>query len=411
MTGQRRLVILGGGLTGHSAALAARHNGYDGQITIVSDEPDLPYDRTPLSKAVLQGKRDPGELGFQPDGDYSRDEITILTSARAEVVDLGDRRVEVSNGDTLTYDDLLIATGARPVRLNNPGFDLTGVHYLRTISDASGIREELANAEKVVVIGAGFIGSEVAASARVLGKDVTMVDMADAPMSAALHPDITSVCAAIHQDHGVDLRMGSRVDELRGGARVEQAILADGTAIECDLVVVGVGVQPNVDLFLDSDLEIDNGIVTDEYCRTSIPNVHAAGDVARWYHPELKRRLRIEHFDNAGSQGTFAGKIIAGATDERFAPVPYFWSDQYDTNIQYAGFAPDDCDVIIRGNPDERTITAFYLDNGAICAAVTVNQAREFRSARRLVAARAEIAPETLRDPDTDIRKLSREYR
>lgn len=411
MSTDRHLVIIGGGLTGHSAAMAARHNGYEGQITILSDESAMPYDRTPLSKHVLQGKREITDLGFQPDGDYSGDKITVLTDTAASAVDLEERRIETSVGKTLEFDDLLIATGARPIELNGPGFDLDGVHYLRTAADASALTSDLEQAESVVVIGAGFIGSEVAASARLLGKAVSLVDMADSPMSGALHPDITAVCAAIHEDKGVTLRMNARVDELRGTDRVKQAVLDDGKMINCDLVVVGVGVRPNVELFSDSGLEIDNGIITDEYCRTSIPNVYAAGDVANWWHPEQEQRMRIEHFDNAGAQGTFVGKVIAGAADEPFAPIPYFWSDQYDTNIQFAGITAQDAEVIIRGNPDGRSITAFYLNNGAICAAVTVNNAREFRSCRRLVAARANIDPDTLRNPDTDIRKLSREYR
>jgi 3-phenylpropionate/trans-cinnamate dioxygenase ferredoxin reductase component len=411
MTGSRRLAIIGGGMTGHSAALAARHNRYSGEITIVSDEHNLPYDRTPLSKAVLQGKRDPNELGFQPGGDYSSVDITILKGNRATEIDIGAQWIMLSSGARLEFDDLLIATGARPIHLREPGFDLSGVHYLRTIEDAKHIKADIARAGKVVVIGAGFIGSEVAASARLLGKDITLVDMLDSPMRGALHPDIAQVCAAIHQDHGVELCMHSRVVELRGSDRVQQAVLEDGRTIECEIVIVGVGVQPNIELAEAAGLEIDNGIVTDEFCRTSIPNVYAAGDVANWWHPDLNQHIRVEHFDNAGSQGTFVGKVIAGATDEPFAPIPYFWSDQYDTNIQYAGFAPDDCEVIIRGNPENRAITAFYLEHGCICAAVTINQAREFRAARRLVAARAKIDSETLQDSQTDIRKLSREFR
>lgn len=411
MTPRRRLVIIGGGLTAHSAAMAARHNGFEGEITMISEEASVPYDRTPLSKAVLQGKREAADLGFQPDGDYAGHEITVLTESRVSEVDTERQRVGLSSGDEMPWDDLLIATGARPIHLQGPGFDLPGVHYLRTIPDAEAMKADLERAERVVVIGAGFIGSEVAASARTLGKQVTLVDMFDAPMSNALHPDITAVCAEIHRGHGVDLRMNSRVTELRGSEQVEQAVLADGTAIECDMAVVGVGVRPNVELLTDTGIDIDNGVVTDEFCRTSIPHVHAAGDVANWWHPELNQRIRVEHFDNAGAQGTHVGKVIAGATEEPFAPVPYFWSDQYDTNIQYAGFPVDGCELVIRGNPEERAITAFYLHDGVVCAAVTVNQAREFRSARRLVAARAAIDPETLRAPATDIRKLSREYR
>ncbi len=411
MSTPRHLVILGGGLTSHSAALAARHNGYDGSIVIATDESHPPYDRTPLSKAVLQGTRDTADLGFQPDVDYETDGIQLLTGTTASAVDTTSRRVRLSDGETLQYDDLLFATGASPVHLNGPGFELDGVHYLRTIPDAERLKDSLTGARRVLVIGAGFIGSEVAASARSLGAEVILADLAPVPLSAALHPDLSSIVAAIHQDHGVELRLRTSVQELRGTQRVEEGVFDDGSPVECDLVVVGVGVQPNVTLAEDAGIRVENGIVTDEYCRTSAPDVYAAGDVANWWHPGLGQRIRIEHFDNAGAQGTHAGKVIAGGDVEPFAPVPYFWSDQFDTNIQYAGYPKADCDVIIRGDPESRSVTGFYLRNGEMQAAVTINRAREFRAVRRLVAARAMIDPRTLQDPETDIRKLSREYR
>ena len=406
----QNLVILGGGLTGHAAAMAARGHGFEGGITIVSAEEHRPYDRTPLSKAVLQGQREPDDLYFMSDEDYAEHDITCRTGANAVGVDFDKKIIELDQRDSLTWDTLLIATGCDPIRLDNPGFDLPGVHYLRRISDAVQLRDAIDQASRVLVIGASFIGSEVAASARVRGADVVLVDRLDHPMQAALGDEIGSLCASIHQDHGVDLRMGTTVTELRGTDRVERAVFDDGTELDCDLVVVGVGVRPNVELFDASKLEIENGILVDEYCRTSIPGVYAAGDVANWWHPEREQRIRIEHFDNAGSQGTFAGKVIAGASEEPFAPVPFFWSDQYDTNIQFVGFPTENMELIIRGNPDDREVTGFYIDEGGITAAVTVNHPRNLRSVRRLVRARAKIDSETLKDPETDLRALSREY-
>jgi 3-phenylpropionate/trans-cinnamate dioxygenase ferredoxin reductase component len=408
MPARPHCVILGAGLAGHSAAVTARALGYHGDLTLIGAEPDRPYDRTPLSKAVLQGKREPSDLYFETEDGYEQQGITLRAGERASRIDFEERRVWLESGETLAFDRLLIATGASPIRLNDPGFDLPGVHYLRTIPDAIAIQDDLARASRVLVVGAGFIGSEVAASACLLGKDVTLVDMLSAPMTAALGEQVAGICAEIHRDRGVTLRMGERVVALHGSERVEEAELASGDRIECDMVVVGVGVRPKVDLFDGSALEVDNGIVVDEYCETSIPGVFAAGDIANWWHPEIERRLRVEHFDNAGTQGAAAGKSLAGQR-EPFAPVPYFWSDQYDTNIQFAGYPGERYQTAIRGNLDDREFTAFYLENGLVRAAVTFNRPRELRPCRRLVAAGVYVDIDTLCDPDTDLRAFVRD--
>jgi 3-phenylpropionate/trans-cinnamate dioxygenase ferredoxin reductase component len=410
MSRDQHFLIIGGGLAAHAAAFSARGHGFQGDITLITEEPFRPYDRTPLSKAFMLGERDTDSLYFQPEDDYHDQRIEVLSGTPVSEIDLNRRSATLESGEQYPWSKLLIATGAKPVRLDQPGFDLSRVHYLRTIPDAESIRADLDGADRVVIVGAGFIGSEIAASASRFCKSVTLVDMASAPMAHALGDEVARICAEIHRDNGVDLQMSCQVAAIEGEDHVEAAILQDGRRIECDAVVVGVGVRPCVELFQETGLEIDNGILVDEFCRTSVPDVFAAGDVARWWHPERKERIRVEHFDNAGAQGTAAGKAVAGKLEERYAPIPYFWSDQYQTNIQFVGFLGENQEVVLRGDTETRAVTAFYLEDGTLAAGVTINQPRHLRSLRRLVAAQAVIDPDILRDPSTDLRKLSREY-
>jgi 3-phenylpropionate/trans-cinnamate dioxygenase ferredoxin reductase subunit len=296
------------------------------------------------------------------------------------------------------------------VRLRQLGFDLPGVHYLRTLTDAEAIRAGIEAGTRVVVVGASFIGSEVAASARMRGAAVTMVDPVSAPMATALGEEVGKVFAGIHRAHGVDLRMGTRVVELRGHGRVEEAVTAEGEHIPCDLVVVGVGVRPETGLFAGTGLEIDNGIVVDQFCATNVAGVYAAGDVANWWHPSLERRIRVEHFDNAALQGTAAGRSMAGQP-EAYAPVPYFWSDQYDVNLQYAGFPRKVEEIVLRGAPETGSVTVFYLAGGRIQGVATINQSRDLRPVRQLIEADARIDPAKLADQETDLRALARQIR
>lgn len=403
-------VILGGGLAGHRAAKALREAEFNGEVLLIGGEPVRPYDRTFLSKAFLQGARESKDLFFESEDAYADWEIDLLPGTHATAVDFATHQLTLDSGDTLAFDKLLIATGSSPIRLRQPGFDLPGVHYLRTLADAEAIRSGITSGTRVVVVGASFIGSEVAASARTLGADVTLVDPVAAPMATALGEEAGKVFAGIHQDHGVDLRMGTRVVELRGHNRVEEAVTAEGERIPADLVVVGVGVRPETGLFAGTELEIDNGIVVDQFCATNIPGVYAAGDVANWWHPALGRRIRVEHFDNAALQGTAAGRSMAGQP-EAYAPVPYFWSDQYDVNLQYAGFSGKAEEIVLRGAPNATAMTLFYLAGGKIQAVATINQSRDLRPARQLIEAGARIDPETLANPATDLRALVRQVR
>ena len=401
-------VILGAGVGGHFAAEALRQAGYDGRVTLVGAEGVLPYDRPPLSKAFLQGQKAAGDLFFKPDEFYREHDVDLLVDAPAETVDVGGRRLALAGGRHLSYDALLIVTGASPIRLRQPGFDLPGVRYLRSLADAEALRADLERARHLLVVGAGFIGCEVAASARALGRAVTVVDLLDAPMVRAVGAELGQLYADLHRAHGVDLRLGASVTELRGHGRVEEAVLADGERMACDLVVVGVGVRPATGVVAGTAVAVGRGILVDERCATNVPSIYAAGDVAEWEHPALGRRLLVEHFDNAGMQGAAAAKAIAGQP-EPYAPVPSFWSDQYDATLQYYGYPIPWDAVVLRGEPEALSVTAFYLSEGRVVAAAMVNRSREHRAARRLVAAGAVVDPATLADPGTDLRALSRQ--
>lgn len=406
--GQETYVVLGAGLAGYSAASTLRLKGFDGRIVLIGGEPVPPYERPPLSKAFLQGKKSSNELVFQPAGHFEQElRVELRLNRLAVGLDLAARRLSLDDGATLAYDKLLIATGASPIRLRGHGFELPGVRYLRTLADAESLMALLSARQRVVVIGAGFIGSEAAASLRVLGHDVTLVDVQPAPLSGPLGERLGAIYAEIHRRNGVTLHMADRVTALHGDKHVEAAELAGGARIPCDLVVVGVGVRPAVELFAESGLKIDNGIVCDEFCRSSDPHVYAAGDVANWWHAGLQRRLRVEHYDNAALQGAAAANAMLGQ-GEPYSPLPYFWSDQYDTNLQYVGYPIPWDDLVLRGDTQAPSLTAFYLKDGAVTAAATINRPRELRAVRRIVEAGACLDPAVLADEQTDLRALSR---
>lgn len=401
-------LILGGGLVGHSAAVSLRKAGFTGPLTVIGDEAVQPYDRTLLSKSVLQGQRQLDDVCFWTREQYAGQDIDLLLGTTATSVDFDKRTLTLDGADTVDFDKLLIATGASPIRLRQCGFDLPGVFYLRTARDTRAIQEALESATDVLIVGAGFIGSEVAASANRLGKNVTMVDLLGQPMAAALGEQLGQYFSRIHQSHGVALRMQSRVHELRGHERVEEALFSTGERIACDLVVVGVGVHPETHLFEGTGLQIDRGIQVDEYCQTNVPGVFAAGDVARWWHPGIERHLRVEHFDNAGNQGAAAARSMLGDMTP-YAPVPYFWSDQYDVNLQFVGFQGAWDEVIIREYTEGDAMTVFYLLAGRIHAVVAINRSKDVRSARRLVESQSVIDGNVLKNPQIELRGLAKE--
>jgi 3-phenylpropionate/trans-cinnamate dioxygenase ferredoxin reductase subunit len=405
MASEETYVIVGASATGGTAAEGMRRSGFTGRIVLVGAEPDRPYERPPLSKQYLQGSYPEEKVFLRPDAYYSDQAIELRLGVRATALDAASQTVTLDAGEALPYDKLLIATGSQLRRLSLPGGDLGGVFYLRTLQEARLLAAELQRINRVAVIGAGFIGSEVAASARTVGREVTVLEAAPVPLGRALGTQMGDLCAAIHRDHGVDLRTSAKVQEFRGGKRVEQVVLAGGETISCDAVVVGVGVTPVVDWLVGSGVAIDNGVVVNEYAETSVPNVYAAGDVANWWHPLLEERLRVEHFDHARNHGLAAGKIMAGKR-EPYTQVPYFWSDQYDLKLQYVGHASGDTPIVIRGDVAARTFTAFYVSEDRVRAALSIGRPGDVMSARRLIAAREAVTPEVLMDDQADLRAL-----
>ena len=383
----RSVTIVGASLAGMRAAESLRREGFDGTITVIGDETDAPYDRPPLSKQVLAGEWEPERIALYDPDALDDLQLTWRLGARAVAFDAASRTVTLEGGERVTAHGVVIATGARTRTLRG-GEQLAGVYTLRTLADSLAIRAEFeAMPRRVVVVGAGFIGAEVAATARGRGLDVTMVEMAETPLERVLGAEMGAVCADVHRDHGVDLRLGVGVAEITGADRVEQVVLSDGTRLNADVVVVGVGVIPNTEWLEGSGLEIDNGVVCDETCLAA-PGVVAAGDVARWPNRLFGQSMRVEHWDNAIDQGMAAARrLLAGDGAEPFAPVPWFWSDQYDRKIQLAGRSgPEDDVAVVTGSVDERRFAAIYGRAGRIVAVLGFNRPRHVMQYRRLIA-------------------------
>ena len=386
----KSVTIVGASLAGMRAAESLRREGFEGTITVVGDETDAPYDRPPLSKQVLAGEWQPERIALYDEAMLEDLQLTWRLGVRAVQFDAASHTVTLGDGERLKADGVVIATGARTRTLRGTE-DVAGVYTLRTVADSMAIRSEFeAMPGRVVVVGAGFIGAEVAATARGRGLDVTMVEMAETPLERVLGAEMGRVCADVHIDHGVDLRLGVGVESITGSDRVEQVVLTDGTRLDADVVIVGVGVVPNTEWLEGSGLEIDNGVVCDETCLAA-PGVVAAGDVARWPNRLFGQSMRVEHWDNAIEQGMAAARrLLAGDDGQPFAPVPWFWSDQYDRKIQLAGRSgPDDEVVVVTGSPAERRFAAIYGRAGRIVAVLGFNRPRHVMQYRRLIAAGA----------------------
>ena len=406
-----RIVIIGASLAGLNAAETLRAEGFDGDIEIIGDEPNLPYDRPPLSKQLLTGEWDLDRLPLRPNDELAALNLVFRTGTAAQALDLDAQLVRLDDGETTPYDGLIIATGARALSLPF-GRDLEGVHTLRSIADAGRIRDDVARGGPLVVIGAGFIGAEVASSATARGLDVTMVEAQSGPMLGPLGSELSEWARGLHADAGVDMRFDSSVSALLGGPRVESVELSDGTRIAADSVVVGIGVRPNVEWLADSGLTIGDGVICDQYCRAA-PGVFAAGDVARWpnglfgpfAYADPQRTMRIEHWTNAVEQGMAAARNLLlesrGQPLEPFSPVPYFWSDQHGLSIMASGLtSPRDQYQLVHGSLEENRFTALYGLRGYLTGVVSVSWPRMLRRYQSMIRHRTtwEEALETARE-------------
>jgi 3-phenylpropionate/trans-cinnamate dioxygenase ferredoxin reductase component len=403
MSGRPTFVIVGGGLTAAAAAHALRSDGFDGRVIIVGAEHRLPYERPPLSKAYLRGEPAAADPTFLSEAWYQEHEVDVLLGERVDAVDVERRVAELEDGGRFAFDSLLVATGGQNRTLPIPGWDLDGVLGLRTIEDADRIREAAVPGARVVIAGAGFIGCEVAASLRHLGVEVDVVDMSP-PLLRVLGPDVSAIYAAMHREHGVRFHHEQRVERFEGAARVERVVTTTGEVLETDFVITGVGIVPVTAAVEGSGIELSNGILVDERFRTTAPGVFAAGDVANRLHPRYGR-LRVEHYDSALKQGAAAARAMLGRDDET-AELPWFWSDQYDTNLQYLGLAKEWDEFVTRGSLEERDFVGFYLKDGVVDAAVGMNRGRDVRRAAGVISSRRPVDTDLLRDEDVDIRGL-----
>ena len=404
MTGNH-IVIVGGGQAAAQAILTLRQKKFDGRITLVGEEDLPPYQRPPLSKKYLAGELDRERLFLRPRSFYEKNGVELRLGVRAEELNPDSRRVRLDDGRTLEYDGLLLATGSRVRRLDIPGSDLPGIHYVRDVADVDAITESVQPGKRLVVVGAGYIGLEVSAVAVTRGLEVTVLEAVDRVMARVVCPEVSQFYFDYHTRSGVDIRCGTMIGGFIGDERVEAVATADGEQIPCDLAIVGIGIEPVVELASSAGLTCENGIRVDEYARTDDEPIVAAGDCTN--HPSrlYGRRIRLESVQNAIDQAKVAAVSLLG-DDQPYDTVPWFWSDQYNLKLQIAGLSQHHDQVVLRGDPDANGFAAFYLGDGNLLAVDAVNSPKEFMLGKRLIMQRAAPAPERLADPQTDLMAL-----
>jgi 3-phenylpropionate/trans-cinnamate dioxygenase ferredoxin reductase component len=397
-------VIVGAGLAGAKAAETLRKEGFDGRLVLIGDEPERPYERPPLSKDYLRGEAE-GKPYVHDQDFYEENSIELLCLTRATGLDAGLKELMLEGNHRLGYDRLLLAPGAVPRRLGVPGADLEDIHYLRTLADSERIGEQIGSGKRLVVVGSGWIGAEVAASARQQGCEVTVLEMSSLPLERVLGPEIGQLYLDLHRSHGVEFLPETTVDRFEGDRAVQRVITRDGASIETDFVVVGIGVAPRTGLVEAAGLRIDNGIVVDEHLQTSAPGVYAAGDVANARHPFYGRHLRVEHWDTALHQGPVAARNMLGGT-EQYHRIPYFFSDQYETGMEYSGHATEWDEVVFRGDPGAHEFIAFWLKDERLVAGMNMNVWDVSDPIRELIGSRRQLDPSELADPDIPLAEL-----
>lgn len=402
----KRIIIIGTGQAGAQGAQSMRQAGYDGDIIMIGDDPALPYQRPPLSKAYLKGELSAERLYLRPAQFYEQQNIELRLSERVESIDRGAKTILTASGDTLSYDSLLLATGAPPRKLQMPGADLSNIFYLRTLIDSNALRSILSVEGRILVIGAGFIGLEVAAVARAAGCEVTVLEIAERVLARVACKAVSDFYEVLHRDHGVDLRLATGLEAFVGeGGVLRAAKLSNGEEIDCAAALVGIGATPETKLAAEAGLAVDNGIVVDEHARTSDASIWAAGDCTNFPSAHYGRRMRLESVPNAIEQAKVAGANIAGA-DKTYDAVPWFWSDQYDVKLQTVGIGEGADEIIVRGAPADKKFSAWYFHQGDLLAVDAISDPVSFSVARKALTTGVKIARDNLADVTTDLKTL-----
>ncbi|MBI5116111.1 FAD-dependent oxidoreductase [Candidatus Poribacteria bacterium] len=395
-------VILGSSTAGAFAAVTLRKEGFAGRVILIGEEKEIPYARPPLSKQYLQRERERERLHLWPNEFYSERKIELRLGARARRVIPREKEIEMENGERLRFDHLLIATGMAPRRLALPGSDLPNIFYLRTLEDSDRIAEACQPGSRAVIIGGGFIGMEVAASLRQKQVDVAVIHRDKVALERAIGIEAGRILTEYHRQEGVNFYPEAEASEIEGNGRAERLHLRSGHSVECDNVIVGIGATPRIETLEGSGIETNNGILVDEFCRTNIEGISAAGDVAHFRHPRIHGRIHVEHWDNARLHGIAAANNMLGRHIP-YSPVPFFWSDQFDVNIQYAGFPLEWSKSVHRGSTEEQSFSAFMLGGNKLVAGVCFNRWKDRRVCEKLLSQDATVDPAKLRDEEFDL--------
>jgi 3-phenylpropionate/trans-cinnamate dioxygenase ferredoxin reductase subunit len=399
MTG---IVIIGAGHAAGQAAASLRQAKFEGSITIIGDEAHVPYQRPPLSKQYLAGTQVADKVYLRAEKFYADKDIQLMLDTRATQIDPGTKTINLDNGETIAYEKLLISTGSRPRKLSIEGSDLSGIHYLRTMDDVDGIRADVKPGANLVIVGGGYIGLEVAAVGIELGMNVHVLEMEERILQRVTTPEMSAYYHKLHSDRGVHIHTQTGVTGFSGNGKVEKVLCGD-ESFAADIVIVGIGIIPNIEIAEEAGIHCDNGIVVDDHCCTSDPDIYAAGDCTNHPNPLMNKRLRLESVPNAMDQARVSTANMLG-DDKVYAAIPWFWSDQYELKLQMVGFSADGDSQVLRGDMENHQFAIFYLKDGKVVAADAVNSPKEFMLCKQLVGKPAD--PAQLADPETDLKSL-----
>jgi 3-phenylpropionate/trans-cinnamate dioxygenase ferredoxin reductase component len=402
---KQTFVIVGASLAGAKAAQELRERGFDGRVVLIGIEAERPYERPPLSKDYLRGESDRDKTHVHPADYYEQHDIELMTGTTVTAIDPDGSRVTLESGGELAYDKLLLTTGSEPRRIQAPGAELEGIYYLRSLADCDVLRRKLGDSGRVAIVGAGWIGSEFAASARQLGLDVTVIDPLALPNERIFGAEIGSFYRDVHVKHGVEMLLDQGLEAFEGDGAVARVRTTAGKVVECDFAVVGIGITPRVQLAGDAGLAVDNGIVANERLEASATGIFAAGDVANAWHPFYEQRIRVEHWSNALNQGPAAARAMLGE-DVSYDRIPYFFSDQYDVGMEYSGYATSWDQVVFRGDRDGGEFIAFWLSDGRVVGGMNVNVWDVNQHVQELIRSRRAVDVAALADADTPLDSL-----